>query len=517
MTAGNIFREARQTLHLTLEETARRAGLSKGFLSQVENGKVGLGLNAAKRLAGVLRLSLDDLNLSSKTTVETPAWLSRLTSRHDLHPEAQAALLKVAEESAVYRSAAGGAAALKEWSEDERWEKFYQSVKDFLPKPLSDRLVNDPRVRAVAQRLGVNTTFAFTVKDLLAAVGRRVEALGEQIEKAAGLRALLLKHLGVEVLRLDADTNLDALKQRLARYGLLRAIGELAFFMEDETLMGASYPVRMEGAPYRFVCLVDRHTEQKKNRSDFTLWHELAHLLCDPEIGRGSVAVAPKENGGEGKEPFEWLMDKIAAHLAFYPPLFRPVAVQAAEASSGRLDLKVVQEVMERFNPDASRQMTTKALVDVWPEPVVYLEAELRSEKGAGTEKQVRVAHLHANEAARARDVGIGFNMRVPEDSVIRKCHDRMSQGGVIGWEDEIARPLQEADEDLGDWTFSDGRRLNPCPVRISAEARSEGGQIRVYAFMMPLPVTAGGVHGASLTGLTPLTKSDLVGQGRMM
>lgn len=487
MTTGNIFREARQALRLTLEETARRAGLSKGFLSQVENGKVGVGLSAAKRLVGVLGLSLDDLDLSSKTTVESPAWLMRLASRHDLHPEAQAALLKVAEESAVYRSAAGGVAAVREWSEDERWEKFYQSVKDFLPKPLNDRLMNDSRVRAVAQRLGVNTAFAFGLDDILAAVDRRVEAFGERIESAAGLRELLLERLGVEVLRLDADTDIDALKRTLARHGLLRAIGELAFFMEDETLMGATYPVRPDDAPCRYVCLIDRHTEHKKNRSDFTLWHELAHLLCDPGIGRGSVAVATKENDQEGKDPFEWLMDKIAAHLAFYPPLFRPIVTQAAAAGAGELNLAVVQGVVECFNPEASRQMTTKALVDAWPEPVIYLEAEYRAKKGAGEEKQVRVSHVHANEAAYARGFKkIGFNMRVPESSVIKKCYDRMSRGEVIGWEDEIQSPLQQADEKLEEWTFSDGKRLAPFPVHVCAEARSKGDQVRVYAFMTP-------------------------------
>jgi len=490
VTTGSIFREARQALRLTLEETARRAGLSKGFLSQVENDKVGLGLNAAQRLAEVLGISLDDLDLSSKTTAGYPAWLERLSCRYNLHPEARVALLKVAEESAAYRSVAGGSAAVKEWSDDERWDKFYHSVKDYLPQPISERVWNDPRVRAVAQRLGVNTTFAFTVKDLLAAVERQVEALDERFETVTELRALLLKHLSVEVLRIDTDTDahIDALKKRLARYRLLRAIGELAFFMEDETLMGATYPVRMEGAPCRFVCLIDQHTEHKKNRAEFTLWHELAHLLCDPEIGRGSVTVyAPQENGQEGKDPFEWLMDKIAAHLAFYPPLFHPVVRQAAEASVRELSLEVVKEVKKQFNPEASRQATAKALVDVWPGPVIYLEAELRAKKGAGDEKQVRVAHVHANEAAYAQGfTKIGFNMRVPENSVIKRSYNRASQGGVIDWDDAIDSPLPQADENLGDWTFSNGERLAPLPVRIHAEAWGKGDKARVYAFMTP-------------------------------
>lgn len=56
------LRNRRNALGLTLEEVARRAGLSKGFLSTVENGKVGLGLDTAVRLAKALRVSLEELS-----------------------------------------------------------------------------------------------------------------------------------------------------------------------------------------------------------------------------------------------------------------------------------------------------------------------------------------------------------------------------------------------------------------------------------------------------------------------
>lgn len=61
-TMTTQMRNRRHALRLTLEEVARRAGLSKGFLSLVENGKVGLGLDTAVRLAKALRLSLEELS-----------------------------------------------------------------------------------------------------------------------------------------------------------------------------------------------------------------------------------------------------------------------------------------------------------------------------------------------------------------------------------------------------------------------------------------------------------------------
>ena len=58
---ARTLRKHRQALRLTLEEVGRRAGLSKGFLSQVENGKARLGLDTAGRLAKVMGVSLEEL------------------------------------------------------------------------------------------------------------------------------------------------------------------------------------------------------------------------------------------------------------------------------------------------------------------------------------------------------------------------------------------------------------------------------------------------------------------------
>ena len=59
---ARTLRKHRQALRLTLEEVGRRAGLSKGFLSQVENGKARLGLDTAGRLAKAMQVSLEELS-----------------------------------------------------------------------------------------------------------------------------------------------------------------------------------------------------------------------------------------------------------------------------------------------------------------------------------------------------------------------------------------------------------------------------------------------------------------------
>ena len=82
------LRELREGRGLTLEELAEAAGLSKGFLSQVENGKVGIGLWSARMLADVLQVSLDDLAV--------------LVDRARREPDADAA------DCELYRKARGG-------------------------------------------------------------------------------------------------------------------------------------------------------------------------------------------------------------------------------------------------------------------------------------------------------------------------------------------------------------------------------------------------------------------------
>jgi DNA-binding XRE family transcriptional regulator len=59
---ARTLRKHRQALRLTLEEVGRRAGLSKGFLSLVENGKARLGLDTAVRLAKAMQISLEELS-----------------------------------------------------------------------------------------------------------------------------------------------------------------------------------------------------------------------------------------------------------------------------------------------------------------------------------------------------------------------------------------------------------------------------------------------------------------------
>jgi transcriptional regulator with XRE-family HTH domain len=61
LTTGRRIREIREKRGLTQEDLAKKAGISKGFLSDVENDKTNIGSQGILRLANELRASVDYL------------------------------------------------------------------------------------------------------------------------------------------------------------------------------------------------------------------------------------------------------------------------------------------------------------------------------------------------------------------------------------------------------------------------------------------------------------------------
>src|SRR5690349_6475715 len=61
MTTGDRIREIRERRKLTQDQLADNAGISKGFLSDVENNKRNISSQAILRLANVLGASVDFL------------------------------------------------------------------------------------------------------------------------------------------------------------------------------------------------------------------------------------------------------------------------------------------------------------------------------------------------------------------------------------------------------------------------------------------------------------------------
>src|SRR5579864_5122391 len=89
-TVGDRIRDVREELRMTQDRLAEQAGLSKGFLSDVENNKRNIGSENLLKIANVLGASVDYLlrgEVAESGTVEPvviPAELSRAAEELDL-------------------------------------------------------------------------------------------------------------------------------------------------------------------------------------------------------------------------------------------------------------------------------------------------------------------------------------------------------------------------------------------------------------------------------------------------
>jgi transcriptional regulator with XRE-family HTH domain len=68
---GDRLRQARQRARLSTRDVAGRAGVSAGFISQLENGKCGVSVGALKRISAAVGISAADL-LSDEAPVARP-------------------------------------------------------------------------------------------------------------------------------------------------------------------------------------------------------------------------------------------------------------------------------------------------------------------------------------------------------------------------------------------------------------------------------------------------------------
>lgn len=133
MALGDRIKERRDELGWTQETLAAKAGLSKGFLSDLENGKRGVGAKSLLEIAQVLGVSLDYLmkgseGLPIQQEVEIPAKLAEFAKAEELTFRQTLLLLDMQRQIIAHRSSGGR----EEDLDSVDWRRFFESVKDFL-------------------------------------------------------------------------------------------------------------------------------------------------------------------------------------------------------------------------------------------------------------------------------------------------------------------------------------------------------------------------------------------------
>jgi transcriptional regulator with XRE-family HTH domain len=130
---GDRIRELREQQGMTLDQLASRVGTTKGFLSDVENGKRGVGNENLLRLAQALGASVDYLMTGNQAqsaiapAVVIPRELSTFAEESGLTHSQTLELLEAHNSVVATRSRKG--TSTRPLSIDE-WRKLFEAIKD---------------------------------------------------------------------------------------------------------------------------------------------------------------------------------------------------------------------------------------------------------------------------------------------------------------------------------------------------------------------------------------------------
>lgn len=129
-TVGDRIREIREEMQMNQDQLAERAGLSKGFLSDIENNKRNIGSENLLKIANVLGASVDYLlrgeiaESGSTEPVVIPPELSQAAEELELSYAATMELLE-AHRSVIARRSNKG---LRKFSVED-WKKLHEAIK----------------------------------------------------------------------------------------------------------------------------------------------------------------------------------------------------------------------------------------------------------------------------------------------------------------------------------------------------------------------------------------------------
>ena len=131
-TVGERIKERRAELGWTQDVLSQKAGISKSFLSDLENCKRSVGAETLLDIARVLGRSLDflmtgDETEADQTEVQIPKPLADFAADEGLSFRQALTLLDMQRQIVAHRSS-----TKKDQLDKVDWQKFYEAVKEFL-------------------------------------------------------------------------------------------------------------------------------------------------------------------------------------------------------------------------------------------------------------------------------------------------------------------------------------------------------------------------------------------------
>jgi hypothetical protein len=322
------------------------------------------------------------------------------------------------------------------------------------------------KIQSLASDLGIKPS-SDSVRDIVRFCEKRVACFLKDFPGCKTLSQLLdisASKLGTKFEEIHSDDQLDDVRTRYLH------IGEKSFASLHEELTPEVFGItfkRLSRKPWElpYVSVIDCRLD-KKYRSYYTKWHELGHLLILTDQMR--LAFRRTHFGLDEKDPEEALVDVIAGAFGFFPDLIKPVA-------KGKPSFEVIEVVRKQLCPEASQQASIIGIARAWPTACILLQAQMGLKRGERRDiaqgdlgvlekrKEVlRATQVSPNDAARASNLVIFPNMKVPDRSIINKVFTGSAADG-------------QAVEDLAWWGSSDGSQLPSAKVLVQARSYRDG------------------------------------------
>ena len=305
----------------------------------------------------------------------------------------------------------------------------------------AERLAYQKELRRVAKGLGLplrgdleEAIIAHCVRE----VDRWVAAHG-QPGTLTELLELVATSLGIEFEEIRDPKDLENLLSRIppSREPIMARIPQE---LDDETDAVTVRRDARETWERPFLALINCQGWHLFRRF-FTMWHEAVHRLLEGRQLQLAFRHTPVPE--LRREPEEMLVDKVAAALAFYSPIFEPVFHQELE-DPGHLSFDVVDATRDRVASDASRHSTLLACLRYSPEPVWFIRCDLRYKRGeerqlaqgrlpglgSRPEPKLRIKEASGSPPSRHLGVRLHWNMQVPDSSLVA-CAFR-DHGGLV-------------------------------------------------------------------------------------
>lgn len=310
----------------------------------------------------------------------------------------------------------------------------------------------------------------YCLDQIQTAIPRNAKSI-DDVEKA------ICKKLSLKIVEIWNDNDLAKIVKKYVALGeyvladLPRRLDNNWTFAELLRLQRTS-----SNTPDLWLAIIDCRGSEKAHRRFFTRWHEIAHLLTlTPQMNLRLESIFNRSSNE--KCPIESLMDIVAGEVAFYDPLFLPI-LKSELLKHGRPSFRMIEDVRNRFRPEASFHCTALAVVKRLSIPVIFVEAKLGLKKNEATRESIRIGDpkpklrataVCANKAARKAGLRISPNMRVPKSSIVFKTFRKNN-----------VTETSSASEELDTWTHSDGTALPERQVHIE----TRGGDGFVYALL---------------------------------